>query len=64
MATTLYKKIFTRFHHCHDAANTRNQSSKEIKKEVKTAGGVAPTAKSAGETGLHERAPRFLVSYA
>jgi len=63
MATTLCKNFFICFHHCHDAPKTRNQSLKKINKEVRTAGGVA-TVKSTGETGLHERAQRFLVSHA
>jgi hypothetical protein len=63
MATTLCKKIFICFHRCHYAAKTRNQSLKKINKGVRTAGGVV-TAKSTGETGLHERAQRFLVSHA
>jgi hypothetical protein len=60
MATTLCEKIFICFHHCHDAPKTRNQSLKKINKEVRT----VVTAKSTGETGLHERAQRFLVSHA
>jgi hypothetical protein len=59
MATTLCKKILTRFHDCHDVTQEINRRKKSTNKLEQERGG-----EKRKQDGLHERAPRFLVSHA